>query len=74
MPYLKPRETPFAEVARLLKGYDLKGPSLAAVLACGEQKARSRLQNPGDLTLAELARICRNAHIPADELRNAIKF
>ena len=74
MPKLKTREEPFADVSRLLKGYDMTGVRLAGVLGKSEFTARQRIKFPADLTLGELDLICKRGHIPAEKLREAIKF
>jgi len=75
MPKLKEPKKPFEEIVRLLKAYDLGSyRKLADVIYRSDYTAGSRLRNPGDLTLSELAMICKNGHIPADEIREAIKF
>lgn len=75
MPHLKKRPEPFADLLKLLKANDLgSSRKLAAVLYCSDYTGRARLKSPGDLTLTELQAICRNGHIPADEIREAIKF
>lgn len=73
MPYLKSDEE-FAELRRLLKGYGMTGCRLARVIRKCESTARWRLDCPGTLTLHELSLICKVGHIPADELRGALKF
>ena len=73
MPYLKNSE-PYAELRRLLKGYGMTGSRLARALGKCESTARQRLISPGSLTLYELELICKAGHVPADELRGAIKF
>lgn len=73
MPYLK-TNVPFIEVRRLLKGYGMTGAQLARTIGKCESTARDRLSCPGQLTLNELAKICRAGHIPAEELREAIRF
>lgn len=73
MPYTKPlTPMPWAKMSRLLKGYDLTGPKLAEILGVSRPTARSRLDEPGKLTLADLDLISRRAHIPLDELRECI--
>ena len=72
MPYIKKREVPFAKMQRLLLGYGLDGPKLGAVLGCTPTTARSRLNNPETLTLAELERISKHGHIPKSEIIEAI--
>lgn len=73
MPRIKPRPIPFESLKRLLLGYGLNGPALAAVLGCTPVTARARLNRPETFTLAELELICRRGHIPVEELRAAIK-
>lgn len=72
MPYIKPREAPFAKLRRLLRGYELNERGLSEILGCCWKTAQSRLNNPGEFTLDELARISRKAHIPFDEIRETI--
>lgn len=73
MPHIKPlTQQPFARMTRLLKGYGLTGPKLAEILGVSRPTARSRLDEPGKLTLADLDLISRRAHIPLDELRECI--
>lgn len=75
MPRLKEHPKPYAELGRLLRGYELStGPALGAVIRLGEQAALARLRDPGKLTVRELGMICRNAGIPAEEIRAAIRF
>lgn len=71
MPYIRPREKPYAQVVRLLKGYDLHPAELSRVMGCSANTARRRLEHPEEFTLGELGRISRNAHIPIDEIREA---
>jgi len=73
MPYLKD-DKPFADVERLLRGRKLTGSRLARVLGMSEQTARARLQCPGTFTLNELQKICAYGHVPAEEIREAVKF
>ena len=73
MPWLI-NDKPFAEMERLLRGYKMTGSRLARAIGRSEQTARERLIRPGALTLSELQMICKNGHIPADEIREAIKF
>jgi hypothetical protein len=74
MPRLKQTDPPFWDVRRLLLGYELTGQSLSRATGMSESTAARRLANPGDLTLTELRRICRNGGIPAERIREAIKF
>ena len=73
MPYLKD-DKPFVEIERLLRGRGLIGSRLARVLNTSEGTARSRLRTPGTITLFELERICKEGHVPAEEIREAVKF
>jgi len=72
MPYCKTREVPFAKMRRLLLGYELNGSKLASVLGCSTTTGKRKLDNPWSLTLEDIDRINRVAHIPIDELREAI--
>lgn len=74
MPRLKTPEPLFWDVRRLLLGYELNAPTLSRATGMSESTAARRLANPGDLTLNELRRICRNGGVPADRMREAIKF
>lgn len=72
MPYIKKTE-PYAKMQRLLRGYGLNAPALAKVLGCGETKARKLLNgNTANLTLGDLDRINRFAHIPIEEIQKSI--
>ena len=74
MPRLKHPDPPFWDVRRLLLGYELTAVHLAKAAGISESTAARRLANPGDLTLTELKRICRNGGVPADRIREAIQF
>ncbi len=74
MPFVKPPDIPFAKLGRLLRGYGLNERELSEVLGCCWRTAQSRLKNPGEFTLAELAKISRQAHIPMGEIRDAISL
>ena len=74
MPRLKQTDPPFWDLRRLLLGYELTGYSLGDILGASHVTARRRIDHPEELTLRELSLICRRAHIPADVLRDAIKF
>ena len=73
MPYVKPLSPqPWARMSRLLKGYGMTGPRLAAILGVSRPTAKARIDAPGKLTLEELDKISRRGHIPLDELRDCI--
>ena len=74
MPRLKTPEPPFAAVRRLLLGYEVDYKRMAAAIGMSTRTGQRRLDHPEDLTLEDLRRLCRCCGIPADELRNAIKF
>ena len=74
MPYIKPKQPPFAKLTRLLRGYGFDGPSLGKVLGCSHPTAKKKIDNPELLTLAELKKINQAGHIPAEEIREAIGF
>ena len=73
MPYIKPRAKPFEQMNRLLLGYGLNGVKLSRIIGTSQPTAKKKLDNPSLLTLAEIDLIHRNAHIPYDELREAIR-
>lgn len=72
MPYLKPKPRPFDGMRRLLLGYELNAARLSTVLGCSEPTARSRLNNPGTLTVEELDKIRRFGHVPVEEIREKV--
>lgn len=74
MPYLKPDPIPFISMRRLLLGYEINGSTLATILDVEVSTARRRLRNPETLTLRELALINKYGRVPAEEIREAIKF
>lgn len=73
MPYVKKRETLFASVARLLKGYG-NATEIGTALGKTDKTARARLGKPEDLTLGELRMLSMRLHIPKEEIVNAIKW
>lgn len=72
MPYVKQKEPSFAKLGRLLKGYGLNGAKMAKILDRSQPTGKDRIDHPGNLTLDELSLISSRAHIPMDELRDAI--
>ena len=74
MPRLKTPELPFASVRRLLIGYELDSVHLAQALGVSRKTGKHRLDHPEELTLDDLRKICRNTRVPADEIREAIRF
>ena len=70
----KKREPPFAEVARLIKGYELTSCKLAKILGCVDSTAWIKLNEPDRFTLGDLKLICISGGVPADEIKAAIKF
>lgn len=72
MPYLKPQKKPYEKMTRLLKSYGLNGTNLAQVIQCSPPTAKKRIENPELLTLQDLEHINRRAHIPMEEIREAI--
>ena len=72
MPRLKPKIEPWAKMTRLLRGYQLNPTTLASVLECSRPTATKRMQQPGTLTLDELYAISIRAHIPMEEIREAV--
>lgn len=72
MPYIKKNAPPFVKITRLLRGYGFNSITLASVLGVSQPTAKKRLDRPETLTLGELDRISRFAHIPMEELRQAM--
>lgn len=72
MPYI-PKKKEFEKVARLIKGCATP-PQVAEKMGVSPATARARLNNPEDLTLGELKRLCQRLHIPLDDLRQAITW
>lgn len=73
MPYVKPREVPFAKVARTFKGY-LNVTSLAASIGMSHQTMSRRLSHPEEFTLRELRELSIKNHIPKEEIINSITW
>lgn len=75
---LQTRLPPQARLGALINGtlvlQKFGAGDVASWLGCSEPTARSRLRNPGELTVAELTRIGKCAGIPIDELRGAISY
>ncbi len=69
MPYIKPKPKPFDGLRRLLLGYEIDAVRLTQILDCSYPKAKSRIDNPGKLTVEELDMIRRNGHVPIEEIR-----
>lgn len=70
----KKREPPFAEVARVIRGYEINTPQLAELLNCSKTTASLRLNEPDRFTLGDLKIIVTRSDVPADEIKAAIKF
>lgn len=64
----------FATLRRLLLGYEIDANRMALALCVCQKTGRRRLDHPEELTLGDLRRLCRRYNIPADEIREAIKF
>lgn len=71
MPYLKQPEEPFAATRRLLRGY-FKTVELAKVLSVSPGTARSKVENPGRITLEDLKLINQRGHISKEELMEVV--
>ncbi len=72
MPRLKERPIPFAKVQRLIRSYGYNGSNLEPVLGYSAKTNRKKIEDPRELTLGDLEKICRNGNIPIDEIREAI--
>lgn len=70
----KKTNDPYDPMRRLLRGYGIDSPHLARALGCCEETARMRLKDPARLTLRELRDVCVRLGVPADEIRDAIRF
>jgi len=72
------REVPHAQLGRLLAGaavvQKVGAEEMGAMIGCCGKTARSRVRNPGDLTVSELTRLAKRLNIPIDELRAAIRY
>lgn len=72
------RQPPHAELAQLIAGaaYMRKQSTadLCSAIGKSENTVRSRLKNPGELTVDELVRLGRKLEIPIDKLRAAIQY
>lgn len=75
---LQTRQPPHAQLGQLIAGAAfmrrMSTADLAAAIGRSENTARTRLKNPGDLTVSELTRLGRTLGIPIDELRAAIRY
>lgn len=47
---------------------------LGAIIGKCGKTAGQRMADPSDFTLEELKRLCRNLHIPIEDLRSAIEY
>ena len=75
MPYIRKTETTRQPgLKRLLRGYGLTPARMMAVLNVSENTARKYANDPGLLKLDQITLIARRQHIPAEELREAMKF
>lgn len=74
MPYVKPLEKPHAKFRRLLRGYEVNESRLKDILDCCWNTAHARLENLDSLTLGDIRKIRREAHIPEEEIKDSISF
>ena len=72
------RLPPHAELAQLISGAAFLRRAtmddLGAAIGRTPKTARSRLRNPGELTVDELVRLGRKLGIPIEQLRDAIRY
>lgn len=73
MPYLKKKEPDFIKVGRLIRGYATP-PKIAEMIGCSATTARKKMNYPELFTLGELNLICRRAHIPVEDMRQAAQI
>ena len=75
---LQTRQPPHAQLGQLIAGAAfmrrMSIADLAAAIGRSENTARTRLKNPGDLTVSELTRLGLTLGIPIEELRAAIRY
>ena len=69
MPRLRDNTHP---MTRLLQSYHLNGESLSRVLRCSPPTARKKIEDPGRLTMDELAQIHRKVGIPVEDIRRCV--
>ena len=74
MPYRKRDTIPFQCFSELLIGKGLTSPKLAKILECSPNTAKKKLKEPERFCLMDIVRISRSAHIPIEDLRDAIKL
>lgn len=67
-------DKPFTEIRHLLLGYGLTAGRLSEAIGSSPSTAQRRLNDPGSLTLRELMGACRRGGIPAERIREAIRF
>lgn len=72
MPRLKERPIPFQKMQRLIKGYGFNGSNLEPILGYSPKTIRKKIENPRELTLGDLEKLCKSGHIPIDEIRESI--
>ena len=70
MPYIK-KKTEFEKVSRLIRGY-ATAPKVAEMIGCSAPTARKKMNDPQKFTLEELRKICLRAHIPVEDMREAL--
>ena len=71
MPYIPKRDP---ELTMLIRAYGFNGERLQSVLGHSPPTNRKLIQNPDQLTVADLKNLARKGHIPLDEIRAAIKI
>ncbi|MBQ7534110.1 MAG: hypothetical protein IJT43_00645 [Stomatobaculum sp.] len=72
MPRLKERPIPFLKMQRLIRSYGYNGSNLEPVLGYSPKTIRKKIEDPRQLTLGDLEKICKSGHIPMEEIREAI--
>ena len=72
MPRLKERPIPFQKMQRLIRGYNYNGNNLEPILGYSAKTIRKKIEDPRELTLGDLEKLCRGGHIPMEEIREAM--
>lgn len=72
MPRLKKKEPDFIRVTRLIRGY-VPVSKVAEMIGRSVPTARKKINDPRQFTLGELQMISMRAHIPWEDMNQAVK-
>ena len=65
-------QMPFRKMQRLIRGYNFNGNNLEPILGYSAKTIRKKIEDPRELTLGDLEKLCRDGHIPMEEIREAM--